>query len=507
MQRPDLPVNGQSSFKSTASFGKSLSKEQIAIVTAIEKDDLQELKTLLEANPAKRKLALTSEQLRFCDPTNGRNLLHIACSSATTSKALLEYLVSKLNSTADLNDNNNGKGTPMHLAASTPNLNAVKVLCEAGADPTIKNAQNLTPLEMAEMKRVKGIIKYLEERLGQAERKFEEKSAPREAHESTVGSKLEEEKRKEFNVNSIDWRVGTSEQREKELLEACEKGELENVRRLDELRVSFLCADPNGNQPLHLAARSGNAELVKFLISKGVCRQPLNNEEWTPLHSACAGGSLSTVKFLAEEALLDVDFENWENSLGVFHTNKKCIQFLVENRDRLRVDRQADTSDFCCVCSVPLSYKFGDSLEAVPTCSPEEHKDVAQMVKAEREYFGFNNFVVRQYFDPLSENISLFEMRFGRFKKIRCSNCKSLGMLCRCLSEENDSRRIRSPHIPFVSTKMSILLMLSNNSRFGSSAESPLNVLKNSPLFDVNVLHMIFSFMSASSKVQKRSQK
>eukprot|EP00475_Leptophrys_vorax_P040504 TRINITY_DN7512_c0_g1_i1.p1 TRINITY_DN7512_c0_g1~~TRINITY_DN7512_c0_g1_i1.p1 ORF type:complete len:515 (-),score=147.48 TRINITY_DN7512_c0_g1_i1:133-1677(-) len=505
IQGPANFPTGQTAIQSNQSFGKSLTKDQEAIIAAVERDRLDDLKALVEANPAKRRLALTADQLRFRDK-NGRSLLHIACASSTTSKALMEYLLSKLGSEEDINDANDGKGTPLHLAANAPNLAAVKLLVERGADLRIKNAQNLNVLEVAQFKRSKALIKYLEEKFAEVTQDAPqgiENSASPDALPSASSSPADESKQDDDEFRKVlsgpisDWRVGTSEERERLLLEACAKGDLEGVQKLDELEVSYLCADSDGNQPLHLAAFSGSSELVRFLISKGVCRQPRNDRNWTPLHSACAGGSLSTVRFLAEEALLQVDVEPSLQSKG-FLTNKKASQFLLENRDRLNEARDRDTSDVCCVCSQPLSYKFGDSLEAIPVCvqpSADGSKAPRSAIKSEREYFSYTGFVYRQFFDPLTENVSLYEMRFGQFKRVRCTKCKKIGMLCRCLSEKDDSGKIRNPHVPFMSTKISMLLVLSNNTKFGSTAQSPLNVLKDSILFDVNVLSVIFGFM------------
>lgn len=48
--------------------------------------------------------------------------------------------------------------------------------------------------------------------------------------------------------------------------------------------------DKDGNAPLHLAAMSGNSELVSLLLYNEAIIDILNKKMQTPLHLACNGG-------------------------------------------------------------------------------------------------------------------------------------------------------------------------------------------------------------------------
>tara|TARA_B110001452_G_scaffold263413_1_gene264809 strand:- start:603 stop:1187 length:585 start_codon:yes stop_codon:yes gene_type:complete len=68
-------------------------------------------------------------------------------------------------------------------------------------------------------------------------------------------------------------------------------------------------ADPNlgnrdtGRTAMHLAALSGDASLVKWLIKKGLQKSPVDHEGLTPLHCACQGSQKGNTD--AAWALLD----------------------------------------------------------------------------------------------------------------------------------------------------------------------------------------------------------
>ncbi len=52
---------------------------------------------------------------------------------------------------------------------------------------------------------------------------------------------------------------------------------------------------------LHYAAEEGCAEVVKFLVEKGVDINATKYERWTPLHAATYEGKLKIIRFLLDK--------------------------------------------------------------------------------------------------------------------------------------------------------------------------------------------------------------
>lgn len=71
---------------------------------------------------------------------------------------------------------------------------------------------------------------------------------------------------------------------------------IESILEKDPAAVSAL--DGEGRTPLHLAARSGQAELVELLLSAGAEVKAADDQCRTPLHEAAAAGSLPVVERL-----------------------------------------------------------------------------------------------------------------------------------------------------------------------------------------------------------------
>ena len=66
----------------------------------------------------------------------------------------------------------------------------------------------------------------------------------------------------------------------------------------------------NTNTPLHNAARSGNIEIVKVLLSAGYDPNEVNAEGFTPLHIAAQAGHVEIVALLIETKKKNVNMDN-----------------------------------------------------------------------------------------------------------------------------------------------------------------------------------------------------
>ncbi|KAF8736028.1 hypothetical protein AX14_001030 [Amanita brunnescens Koide BX004] len=65
------------------------------------------------------------------------------------------------NMDVDLNTRDEFKYTPLHLAADRGNIEVVKLLLEKGADPTLKDPDDLTALELADTAGHEDVVKLL----------------------------------------------------------------------------------------------------------------------------------------------------------------------------------------------------------------------------------------------------------------------------------------------------------------------------------------------------------
>jgi ankyrin repeat protein len=452
-----------------SSLGKSLSPQEERILSAVKSNDLDCLLNI--------KGEYELEKFRDKD---GWNFLQI--STQSSSKSVVEYLVNHFK--FDVNDTNQGKGSVLHIAVQNVSYGLVKYFLEIGADPLLKNKGGNSALDIAKFKKSSRIIAEI--------MKYMDQKKPSEEEEKKCDNEMGDNRKVRAPSFTSDWKIGTSIEREEQLLAAISRGDKEMVLKLNELKVSFICEDGSGNRPLHLACMRGDLDMVKYLIQeKGVSRQPLNNFKWSPLHLACMNGSYSLIKYLVEEAFLETDILDINLKSPVeLCKNPKAIAYLTKESENLKNLRKSDMSDFCSMCGTPLSYKFGDCLSSVPKCSSDPNlNSIAANIRYVVELHS-NHEMIRPFFDPFSEHLSLYQIRFGEFKDMFCQSCKKKGRHCRCLSEEDESGRLRNPHIPFISTKLSILLIFSRFSH--KQFNSPLQKFKDSSLFDVHLVQMIF---------------
>lgn len=94
------------------------------------------------------------------------------------------------------------------------------------------------------------------------------------------------------------------------LLVACERGLLDDARRLVHLSGVHrfeLVRDKRGRTPMHLAAARGRRAVLEFLWSKAADMDTEDDDGRTPLHLAAANGHVECVRLLVDkgEAFMD----------------------------------------------------------------------------------------------------------------------------------------------------------------------------------------------------------
>ncbi|KAJ8924720.1 hypothetical protein NQ315_000872 [Exocentrus adspersus] len=76
--------------------------------------------------------------------------------------------------------------------------------------------------------------------------------------------------------------------KEQQMLHACEKGNMEEVKALLETNPELInVTDKDKYTPLHRACYNNNIEVVKFLVQKGANISAKTEMLWQPLHSCC----------------------------------------------------------------------------------------------------------------------------------------------------------------------------------------------------------------------------
>lgn len=77
--------------------------------------------------------------------------------------------------------------------------------------------------------------------------------------------------------------------------------------------IRFYILISSGFLPIHLAAESGNQNLVQYFLECGVAADVTTDDGETILHMAADGGHLQLVKFLVEELKMDVKIKTFSS--------------------------------------------------------------------------------------------------------------------------------------------------------------------------------------------------
>ena len=87
----------------------------------------------------------------------------------------------------------------------------------------------------------------------------------------------------------------------KELVRACDEGDIKAVKLLLHKKACVNAKDEWGWTPLHDACLEGHTTTVKLLLHKKADAGVKDHDEWTPLHSACRGGHAAIVRLLLDK--------------------------------------------------------------------------------------------------------------------------------------------------------------------------------------------------------------
>ncbi|KAJ3431164.1 ankyrin repeat and socs box protein [Anaeramoeba flamelloides] len=83
---------------------------------------------------------------------------------------------------------------------------------------------------------------------------------------------------------------------------AVEKQNLEVSKKiLQVMQSQIMVKDKNGRTPLHIAAQTGNIEMMKFILGYGVSPNETDNDNYTALHLSIGAESIEAIKYLLKK--------------------------------------------------------------------------------------------------------------------------------------------------------------------------------------------------------------
>jgi ankyrin repeat protein len=218
--------------------------------------------------------------------------LHAAAKNGHTE--VVEYL---LNAGFNKDARNMRKETPLHLAVKEGHLATVKVLISKGANVQVKAYIGITPLHLAvkagNKEMVEDLIKagadiYARNEILQTPLHWAADGDSKEMLECLLkaGAKMgAKDSQGRLTVDYV-------------LYWAARYGNTEGVKYLITQGANKDAVNQHQETPLHAAAEDGRTEVVEYLIEAGANKEAVNQHQETPLHWAVQEGHLATVKVL-----------------------------------------------------------------------------------------------------------------------------------------------------------------------------------------------------------------
>lgn len=220
-------------------------------------------------------------------------LTAILCSAAASGSVSDIQGVMEKHPNINLNEANEDKRTPLHLAASEGNLEIVRFLVENGADVNMEDRWNSTPLHDSIQAKQIDVFNYLLSRGGKT-------------------SMTEEEKVSALNS-------------------AARSGDLDQVRTLVKMGVDVNKGDYDNRTALHLSCDSGSEEVVEFLIENGADINAIDNFGRTPVQDAIQNKHDDLVQFLfTQGAMLPSFVQDVIRSPELASSLQKSLPILCE---------------------------------------------------------------------------------------------------------------------------------------------------------------------------------
>ena len=262
----------------------------IKLLTATERDGLRE--AVIRGNER-----TVSNLIRLSADLESRNQVGETPLFEAVRTGQTEMISLLLRHRADINAKNHLGETPLHWAARAGEVGIVDILLERGADLYVLDNSGETPLDKANRGR------------------------------DTAPEKVE-------NYNDIIERLTDLEGNS--LIKAVLQGESGTVLQMLNHGADVNVLDGESKTLLHLAAGSGNVEVVRVLIAHEADINARDNRDLTPLHAAASEGHTAIVRLLLN---FEAEIDDLEGRFSPLHLAAGGGHFEIV---RLLLDRGAD---------------------------------------------------------------------------------------------------------------------------------------------------------------------
>lgn len=238
-----------------------------------------------------QRIVLSNAHTVNCRDLDGRHSTPLHFAAGYNRVAVVEFL---LENGAEVHASDKGGLVPLHNACSYGHYEVTELLVKHGANVNVADLWKFTPLHEAAAKGKYEIVKLLLKHGADPSKKNRDGATPLDLI-------------REGDQDVADLLRGNSA-----LLDAAKKGNLSRVQRLVTTE-NINCRDAQGRNstPLHLAAGYNNFEVAEFLLENGADVNAQDKGGLIPLHNASSYGHLDIAALLIKHNTVVNATDKW----------------------------------------------------------------------------------------------------------------------------------------------------------------------------------------------------
>lgn len=111
----------------------------------------------------------------------------------------------------------------------------------------------------------------------------------------------------------------------KQLHDAIYEEKIAQVKQIIEADAELINQKKNARTALHVAARSGNSELVELLLAQGANPNIADDAGWTGIHCAAFSGNLKTLEALIKDKNVNLAVKNADENTALHYIARHCM--------------------------------------------------------------------------------------------------------------------------------------------------------------------------------------